>query len=420
MSRYNHCEAFLLPHGLHLCSGLAQLEEQLLYDMTTKKTILALVSNFVAQNPVGQYGVSLASVAIALWLAFLFESQFGNPFFGFFFPVAVICARWFCGSSAGWLATAASMVVVQYYFIPPLRSFAITWHDLPFSLTFLGCQVFAGWVVAKRKQAEDSLRQANASLAEQMAQRERAEESLRSTRAELARVGRLTTVGELTASIAHEINQPLAAVVTNADACIAWLDPENLNLPEARATAERAALGATRASEVIRRIRALISNSPIEKAPLQPNNLIAEVVELISYQAETCGVTVRQRLQPGLRQVQGDRIQLQQVILNLLTNAIEATSTINDRPRQVTIQTRELTSGDVQVSVADTGIGISEEMMAKLFEPFFTTRSDGIGMGLSISRSIVEAHGGRIWAESSPGQGSEFNITIPSSAEHLI
>jgi signal transduction histidine kinase len=388
--------------------------------MTKKTAILTSASSAISRNPAAQYAVSLVFVGIALGLAFLFESRFGNAFFGFFFPVAVIGARWFCGPIPGWLATAVSTVLVWYYFIPPLRSFAISWHDVPFVLIFLVCQIFAGWIVAKRKEAEASLRNTNASLIEQMAQRERAEDSLRTARTELARVGRLTTVGELTASIAHEINQPLASIATNCDACIAWLAPEDLDLPEARAAAERAALGATRASEVIRRIRSLISNAPIDKTPLQVNELITEVVDLTAHQAETRGVSIIQELQRNLSHVPGDRIQLQQVVLNLLMNAIEATASVDERPRRVTIQTQELSSGVVETSVADTGIGISEELMAKLFEPFFTTRASGIGMGLSISRSIIEAHGGRIWADSSPGQGSVFHFTIPRAGEMRV
>jgi signal transduction histidine kinase len=388
--------------------------------MATKAPNLSSASHLVSRSLIVRYGVSLAFVAIAQGLAFLFESRFGNAFFGFFFPVAVIGARWFCGAVPGWLATAVSTVLVWYYFIPPLRSFMVTWHDAPFVLVFLVCQIFAGWIVAKRKEAEASLRKTNASLIEQMGQRERAEESLRTVRTELARVGRLTTVGELTASIAHEINQPLASIATNCDACIAWLAPEDIDLPEARAAAERAALGATRASEVIRRIRSLISNAPIEKVPLQVNDLIAEVVDLTAHQAETCGVSIVQELQRNLSQVPGDRIQLQQVVLNLLMNAIEATASIDERPRRVTIQTQELASGDVETSVADTGIGIPGDLIARLFEPFFTTRASGIGMGLSISRSIIEAHGGRIWADSSADQGSVFHFTIPRVGEILV
>jgi signal transduction histidine kinase len=367
----------------------------------------------IAQNHILRVGIGLALVAAALELSLLFESSFGNPFFGFFFPSAVIATTWFCGTLPGWLATALSIVVVQYYFIPPLRSFSITLHDLPFSLTFLLCQVFATWLVIRRKQAENSLRQANTALFEQMGERERAEESLRAARSELARFVRVTTVGELTATIAHEINQPLAAVVANSDACIAWLGSDKPDLPEARAAAERAAMGATRASDVIRRIRSLISKGPDERAPLQLNTVISEIVDLTTHQALSNNVSMTVDLQPDLPSVPGDKIQLQQVMLNLISNGIEATSGVNGRPGRLEIRSQSLGTHQLQVSVRDNGVGVPPELMARLFEPFFTTREQGIGMGLPISRSIIEAHGGRLWAESSPNQGSVFRFTLP-------
>jgi K+-sensing histidine kinase KdpD len=201
----------------------------------------------------------------------------------------VIASTWFCGKSPGWLTTVISMVVVQYYFIPPLRSFVITRRDLPVSFAFLGCQIFATWLVSERKQTEDSLRQANAALVGEMAEREHAEESLRRTSSELARVVRIMTVGELTASIAHEINQPLAPVVTNCDACTAWLASEGPNLVEAQAAAARAAAGPTRASEVISRIRSLIKNAPTERIPVQLNEVVTEIADLAAHQASNRG-----------------------------------------------------------------------------------------------------------------------------------
>ena len=384
-------------------------------DVTAMNSISSSLSKFIPQNLVVRCGIAIVFVAIALWLSLALEISFGNPFW-LFFAVAVIASTWFCGKPPGWLATALSMVVVQYYFIPPLRSFAITLHDLPFSLTFLVCQIFATWLVSKRKQTEDSLSQTNTALVDQMAERERAEESLRAARSELARVMRVTTVGELTASIAHEINQPLAAVVTNSDACIAWLESKSPSLPEARAAAERAAMGATRASEVIRRIRSLISKAPTERAPIQLNDVISEIVDLTAHQALNNNVSMTVELQPNLPLVLGDKIQFQQVILNLITNGIEATSGVNGRPRRLEIRSQTLGTDQLQVSVSDNGVGVSPELMPRLFEPFFTTRAHGIGMGLPISRSIIEAHGGRLWAESSPNQGSVFQITLPCTA----
>jgi C4-dicarboxylate-specific signal transduction histidine kinase len=211
------------------------------------------------------------------------------------------------------------------------------------------------------------------------------------------------------------VNQPLGAVVANADACVAWLARENPNLLEARAAAERTTQGATRASEVIGRIRSLINKSAPERARVQINEIIEEVVALAEGQASSNEVPVLIELTPDLPAVLGDRIQLQQVILNLMLNGIDAMSSVTDRPRQLLVRSQMQDSDQVLVSVLDSGIGVNAETMARLFEPFFTTRSQGIGMGLPISRSIIEAHGGRLWAESTANQGSVFQFALPSA-----
>jgi C4-dicarboxylate-specific signal transduction histidine kinase len=230
-------------------------------------------------------------------------------------------------------------------------------------------------------------------------------------------VVRITTIGELAASIAHEVNQPLAAVVANADACVAWLARDNPNLVEARAAAERTTEGATRASEVIGRIRSLIHKTAPERARVQINDIIAEVVALALRQASNNEVSVVTDLAPDLPPVLGDRIQLQQVILNLILNAIESMTGIRDRPRRLVIRSQAQDVDQVRVSIEDSGIGVKAEIMGRLFEPFFTTRSQGIGMGLPISRSIIEAHGGRLWAESTVNQGSVFQFTLRRGGE---
>ena len=225
---------------------------------------------------------------------------------------------------------------------------------------------------------------------------------------------RITTIGELAASIAHEVNQPLAAVVANADACVAWLGHERPNLVEARAAAERSAQGATRASEVIGRIRSLINKTAPERSRLQINEIIEEVVALADRQAIENSVSIVVELTSDLPPIFGDRIQLQQVILNLMMNGIEAMTGVDHRPRRLLIRSQMRDDDQVCISVQDCGIGVTTEVMARLFEPFFTTRSRGIGMGLPISRSIIEAHGGRLWAESTANQGSVFQFTLPS------
>jgi C4-dicarboxylate-specific signal transduction histidine kinase len=293
--------------------------------------------------------------------------------------------------------------------------------------------VAASLLSSWRRQTEDSLRHArdelevkvgertaelknaNETLLNQIAEQRRTEESLEITRTELARVARITTIGELTASIAHEVNQPLAAVVSNADACVAWLSHQNPNLGEARAAAERTAQGATRASEVIVQIRSLINKTTSERKRVHINEIIEDIVALVNLQGMRNNVSVAIELTPDLPVVFGDRIQLQQVVLNLMMNGIEAMIAVTDRPRKLLIRSQMQDAGQVHVSVQDSGIGVSAEVMARLFEPFFTTRSKGIGMGLPISRSIIEAHGGRLWAESTVSQGSIFQFMLPSA-----
>jgi C4-dicarboxylate-specific signal transduction histidine kinase len=246
-----------------------------------------------------------------------------------------------------------------------------------------------------------------------MEEQKRTEETLQATRAELARAARITTIGELTASIAHEVNQPLAAVVANADACVAWLFRETPDLAEASAAAARATEGATRASDVIARIRSLITKATPEKSSLQINRIIEQTAVLAEGQAARNGVAIKLELAPDSPTVLGDSIQLQQVILNLVMNGIEAMTSVADQPRILTVQSETENGEQIRVAVLDSGIGLSEEVKGRLFEPFFTTRTSGMGMGLSISRSIIEAHGGRLWAESNGSSGSTFQFTLP-------
>ena len=378
-----------------------------------------------------RYAFAIGLVSVALFLSLVLQVPFGNPFW-LFFPVAVIASTWFGGRGPGWVAVGLSTVAVLYYFIPPIRSFLVKPRDVPFFLAFVACEVIANRLISWRRETEESLRRsrdeleirveertgelksANHALLHQMAEQRRTEEALQIARTELARVVRITTIGELAASIAHEVNQPLAAVVANADACVAWLARENPDLTEARAAAERTTLGATRASEVIGRIRSLINKTSPERAQVQMNEIIREVVALADGQASRNNVSVVTELTADLPPVLGDRIQLQQVILNLMLNGIEAMAGISDRMRRLRIRSQIQEAGQVLVSIEDSGLGVKAEIMTRLFEPFFTTRSQGIGMGLPISRSIVEAHGGRLWAESTVNQGSVFQFTLPS------
>jgi PAS domain S-box-containing protein len=231
-------------------------------------------------------------------------------------------------------------------------------------------------------------------------------------RAELARAARVTAMGELAAAIAHEVNQPLAAVVTNANACLRWLDRATPNLDEARMAVQRIVRDGNRGSEVIRRIRALLKKEPPQKTPVNVNELVQEIIRLA--QIKSHGVGLQLALANDLPPVAADRVQLQQVLLNLVTNALESMKTIRDRPRVLRIETKSSESEGVLIAVRDSGDGLPSEKMGQLFDTFYTTKPSGLGMGLSISRTIVEAHGGRLWAEGNDGPGATFRFSLPA------
>jgi PAS domain S-box-containing protein len=249
-------------------------------------------------------------------------------------------------------------------------------------------------------------------LASIAVERVQAEEALRSAQAELAHVTRALTLGEMAASIAHEINQPLAAVVTNGSACLRWLMGESPDLDQAREAAQRVIRDGKRASEVIARIRGLLRKTELQKAQLDINEAIEEVVLLTQNEAARKGVRLRLELTADLPPVFGDRVQLQQVILNLVMNGVEAMASVNDRPLDLLIQSHSHKSDQVLVAVQDCGVGIAREDLEKIFNAFYTTKSQGMGMGLAISRSIIENHGGRLWAESNEGPGVTFQFTL--------
>jgi signal transduction histidine kinase len=227
----------------------------------------------------------------------------------------------------------------------------------------------------------------------------------------------VTTLGELTASIAHEVNQPLAGVVANAEACLGWLDRDTPNLGEARRSVEWIIEDGNRAGEVIRRVRALASKTDAQKAPLKINDVANEAIALVQRELLHHRVSLRMELASALPVVLADRIQLQQVIINLVINGIEAMQPVTNRPRELVIQSHQDEAHQVMVSVKDCGVGISAEDADRLFNAFFTTKSSGMGMGLSICRSIIAAHGGRLWAEPNLPQGATFHFTLPSRQE---
>ncbi|HVQ16934.1 MAG TPA: PAS domain-containing protein [Vicinamibacterales bacterium] len=240
--------------------------------------------------------------------------------------------------------------------------------------------------------------------------RRNAEEALRRTQARLSRSAQIATVGELAASIAHEVNQPLAAVVANAHACLRWLAATPPNIEKAVEAADRIVRDGKDAGEVVRRVRSLFKHDAVERVAVDLNEVITHMLRLLDGARVRDGVSVETDLDRDLPPVWGDRVQIQQLVLNLLLNGLEAMASVLDRPRRLTVRSGEH-GGDARIEIQDRGVGLKDS--AKAFEPFFTTKADGLGMGLAICRSIVEAHGGRLWAVSEGVDGTTFCFTLP-------
>jgi PAS domain S-box-containing protein len=253
-----------------------------------------------------------------------------------------------------------------------------------------------------------------------LTERKRAEEALREAQIKLAHVNRLRTMGQLTASIAHEINQPIAATVINAQAALRWLDARPPDLEETREALARVVKNGIRAGDVIDRIRAIIKKVPTRTDQFDINDAIIDVVALTRSEILSNGVSLQTQFAQGLPLIQGDRVQLQQVILNLIVNAIEAMNDVRTGARELWISTEINTSNGALVAVRDSGPGLDPASLEHLFDEFYTTKSSGMGMGLSICRSIIEAHGGRIWAEANVPHGATVQFTLPWQAGRFV
>ena len=247
-------------------------------------------------------------------------------------------------------------------------------------------------------------------------ERKQAEEALRQAHEDLARANRVSSMGELTASLAHEINQPIAAAIIDANTCLSWLSRDQPDLEEARAAASRILKDGRRAAEIVKRVRLLFKKGTLQQELLDLNEILREMILLLHSEATQFAVLVRTELAADVPQIMGDRVQLQQVLMNLMMNSIDAMKDV-DGPRELTIQSQRGEDGQVLISVSDTGVGLPPEQPDKIFNAFFTTKPHGTGMGLRISRSIVESHGGRLWAADNPPRGARFCFTLPTNGE---
>ena len=263
-----------------------------------------------------------------------------------------------------------------------------------------------------RQELERKVAERTAELRRDIEDRKRAEEALRQTQADLAHVSRVTTLGEMAASIAHEVDQPLSGVVINANACLRFLAGAPPNLDEVHEGLQAIARDGRRAADVMARIRALARRTATEREPLDINEVIREVVALADGEMRRTRARLRTELAGGLPRVLGDRVQLQQVVLNLLMNGLEAMHAVVSRPRELVIRTTRESNNRIRVAVQDSGPGIDPQLMSRMFDAFFTTKPGGLGMGLSISRSIVEQHGGRLCLVPNDGPGTTVQFVI--------
>ncbi len=326
-----------------------------------------------------------------------------------------MASAWFGGTGAGLFSVIASTVLVDYFFVPPLYSFAINPTAESYLLAFVACALVASWVSSAKKKSEEALKESRDQLEIRVSERTAA---LMQTQADLARLSRVMSMGELTAAVAHEISQPITAVVTHGHACREWLSANPPNLEKALHTTERIIQDGTRAGAVVGRIRALFKKEPPAKDWLDANEVIRELAAFVHDESVRRHVHLRSELANDLPKVMADRTQLQQVLLNLVLNGMDAMAELRDRPRELLIRSCRLSTQEILIQIEDCGIGLNPQNPEEIFQSFYTTKPQGIGMGLSISRSIIESHEGRLWAAPRPEGGAIFQFTLPVNSRN--
>jgi C4-dicarboxylate-specific signal transduction histidine kinase len=329
------------------------------------------------------YGLATISCAIALVVARPIDAPSSC------FLLAVTVSSLFGGLGPGLFSVALSSLSFGYFFLR--RSFFATTE--PVTLLRFAAFLAAALLITTLMEIKRRVEQSR-------------------NRADLAHINRVTAMGELTASLAHEVNQPIAAAVTDSNTCLRWLTRDEPDLEEARLAASRVVKDAARASEIINRIRSLFKRGTPQRELVDVNEVIREMVVLLRGQAIRYSTSMRTEESEGLPQIMGDRVQLQQVLMNLMINAIEAMKDV-DGARELAVMSQRTEDEQVMVTVSDTGMGLPPQHADQIFNAFFTTKADGTGMGLRISRSIVESHGGRLWADGNSPRGASFHLTLP-------
>ena len=342
-----------------------------------------------------RYGLATISCGLALAVAWPIDAPSSC------FLLAVAVSSLFGGLGPGLLSVGLSNLAFNSFFLRRTLAAAAEPAIYLRSAVFLLATFLITGLMEIKRRVEES--------------RNHAEGALRQAQADLARVSRVTTMGEFTASLAHEVNQPIAAAVTDANTCLRWLKRDPPDLEEAREAASRVVKDATRAAEIISRMRLLFQKGAPHQGLVDINDAIREMLVLLGSEASRYSISIRSKLAGDLRQVVGDRVQLQQVLMNLMINGIDAMKEV-DGTRELMI-TSQMQNEQLMVSVTDTGVGLPTQNANQIFDAFFTTKPHGTGMGLRISRSIVESHGGRLWAVDKSSRGASFCFTLPTKAE---
>jgi C4-dicarboxylate-specific signal transduction histidine kinase len=370
-----------------------------------------------------RYGFAFLAIGLTQILSKLITPHFSFP--GTLYLCAVMLSVWVGGVGPGLLATVLSTLAFHYSF---WHSLVPTRKEMPSVFIVFLSNILIALMSAAQRSAKESLRHArddlkssvqdlqrtNEALHAESRERKQTEEALRQAQADLTRASRVNSMGELTASLAHEVNQPIAAAVMNANTCLRWLSREQPDLEQARAAAARIAQDGRRASEIVNRVRLLFKKGTLQRELVDPNEIVREMTLLLHSEASQFSVFVRTKLAADIPRVMGDRVQLQQVLMNLMMNSIDAMKDV-DGTHELMIESQRSEDGQVLISVSDTGVGLPPEQADKIFNAFFTTKTHGTGMGLRISRSIVESHGGRLWAVDNPPRGARFRFTLPAN-----
>lgn len=345
-----------------------------------------------------RYSLATISCGVALVVAWPIDAPASC------FLLAVTVSGLFGGLGPGLLSVGLSALAFNYFFlhrtVPPAVEPAVI---LRFAV-FLGATLLITGLMEMKRRVEQS--------------RNHAEEALRQAQSDLARVSRVTTMGELTASLAHEVNQPIAAAATDANTCLRWLNRDQPDVEEAREAASRVVKDATRAAEIISRVRALFKKGAPQRELVDINEIIREMITLMRSEITRHSISVRTELGEDIPPIMGDRVQLQQVLMNLMLNGIDAMKEV-DGTRRLSIESQR-ENEHLTVSVSDTGVGLPRQHSDQIFDAFFTTKDHGTGMGLRVSRSIVESHEGRLWAGDNSPRGARFAFTLPVKVEGQV